>query len=229
MITAWAQLRRALLARPALLLPLPPLLWASNIVLGRALGGTFPPATLASGRWLVALLALLPFVKVRLRAQAPLLRRHGSLVVACGVFGIAGYSALGYAALHAITADEGAFLNSVLPLIVPLLAWVLLGERIGPGRWLGILISFAGVAWIISEGRPAALAAGLTISWGGLLMLIGVGNYALYSVLLRRRPDGLDPLVFFAAVIAVGLLVLVPFSVRELVGGASYAGNWVTP
>jgi len=44
---------RRLWDHPLLLLPLPPLFWAGNLVLGRALAGAFPPVSLAVGRWLV--------------------------------------------------------------------------------------------------------------------------------------------------------------------------------
>lgn len=53
---------RRLWDQPLLLLPLPPLFWAGNLVLGRALADTFPPVSLAVGRWLVALACLAPFV-----------------------------------------------------------------------------------------------------------------------------------------------------------------------
>mgnify|MGYP000601270828 CR=1 FL=1 len=95
-------------ARPLLLLPLPPLFWAGNLVLGRALAGTFPPVSLAVGRWLVALAVLLPFVTRRAWTERHLLARHWILVLTCGAFGIAGYNALGYLALRSVPAASVA-------------------------------------------------------------------------------------------------------------------------
>jgi drug/metabolite transporter (DMT)-like permease len=107
-----AALAARLWARPALLLWLPPLFWAGNLVLGRALGPTFPPVSLAVGRWLVALAVLAPFVARRAYEQRHLLRRHATLIFGCGAFGIAGYNALGYLALQTVPAASVAFLNS---------------------------------------------------------------------------------------------------------------------
>ncbi|CAN5232474.1 DMT family transporter [soil metagenome] len=209
----------ALWARPALLLWLPPLFWAGNLVLGRALGATFPPVSLAVGRWLVALSVLAPFVARRTYEQRPLLRRHAMLILGCGAFGIAGYNALGYLALQTVPAASVAFLNSTLPLMVPLAAFALGVERVAARTLCGIALSFVGVAWIVSRGDIGSLGQ-LSLGGGELLVLVAVANYALYSVLLRRKPNELDPLVFLAATMAAGLIVLMPFWAVELYRGA---------
>jgi drug/metabolite transporter (DMT)-like permease len=205
--------------RPALLLWLPPAFWAGNLVLGRALGGTFPPVSLAVGRWAVALAALLPFVARRAWHERGLMRAAWPVILACGAFGVAGYNALAYVALQTAPAANVAFLNSTLPLMVPVAALVLTREPLRARTLFGIAVSFVGVAWIVSRGDLAALAA-LRIDGGEILVLIAVANYALYSVLLRRKPVAIDPLVFLAATMAVGLAVLAPFWALELWRGA---------
>jgi len=214
-----AKLLTALWMRPALLLWVPPAFWAGNLVLGRALGGTFPPVSLAVGRWAIALVALAPFVAGRAWRERAQLIAAWPVILACGTFGIAGYNAIAYVALQSTPAANVAFLNSTLPLMIPLAALVLTREPIRARTLAGIAISFVGVAWIVSRGDPAALAA-LRIDGGEILVLIAVANYALYSVLLRRKPPAIDPLVFLAATMAVGLAVLAPFWALELWGGA---------
>jgi drug/metabolite transporter (DMT)-like permease len=212
-------LLKGLWARPLLLLWLPPLFWAGNLVLGRALGPSFPPVSLAVGRWLVALACLLPFVGRQAWRERALLRQHLALIVACGAFGIAGYNALGYLALRTTSAASVAFLNSTLPLMVPLAAFALGVERVSGRTLAGIAVSFAGVVWIVARGDLQQLG-GLQADGGEFLVLIAVANYAIYSVLLRRKPTALSPLVFLAATMAAGLLVLAPFWTFELMQGA---------
>lgn len=215
-------LREALLAlwaRPVWLLWLPPAFWAGNLVLGRALGPVFPPVSLAVGRWVVALAVLTPFVWRQAWRERLLLARHWTLIAACGAFGIAGYNALGYIALQTVPAASVAFLNSTLPLMVPLAAVVLGGERITRKSIVGIAISFLGVAWIVARGDMASLAA-LRFQGAEPLVLLAVANYAVYSALLRRKPAEIGPLVFLAATMAAGLLVLMPFWAFELARGA---------
>lgn len=209
----------ALWARPVWLLWLPPAFWAGNLVLGRALGPVFPPVSLAVGRWVVALAVLTPFVWRQAWRERRLLATHWALISACGAFGIAGYNALGYVALQTVPAASVAFLNSTLPLMVPLAAMVLGGERITCKAVIGIGISFMGVAWIVARGDIASLAA-LRFEGAEPLVLLAVANYAVYSVLLRRKPTAVGPLVFLAATMAAGLLVLMPFWTFELARGA---------
>ncbi|MCP4563093.1 MAG: DMT family transporter [Bosea sp.] len=212
-------LLKGLWARPLLLLWLPPLFWAGNLVLGRALGPSFPPVSLAVGRWLVALACLAPLIGRQAWRERGLLRQHLALIVACGAFGIAGYNALGYLALRTTPAASVAFLNSTLPLMVPLAAFALGVERASGRTLAGIALSFVGVVWIVARGDLQQLG-GLRADGGEFLVLIAVANYAIYSVLLRRKPATLSPLVFLAATMATGLLVLMPFWVFELAQGA---------
>lgn len=205
--------------RPYLLLWLPPAFWAGNLVIGRGLAETMPPVTLAVGRWLVALCLLLPCVAVQAWHQRGLLWRQRWLVLFCGAFGIAGYNALAYVALRTVPAANVAFLNSTLPLMIPLAGFVLNRDSVAPRTLLGIGISFCGAIWIAVRGNAQALL-GLRFEQADLLVLLAVMNYALYSVLLRRRSAGLDPLVFLAATMTAGLVVLLPLWIWELAQGA---------
>jgi drug/metabolite transporter (DMT)-like permease len=212
-------LARKLWDQPLVILWIPPLLWSGNIVLGRAFGDIYPPVSLAAGRWIIALAVLAPFVAKRFWVQRHLLRAHWKLILACGAFGVAGYNALVYVALQSTPAANVAFLNSTLPLMVPVAATILNREPI-PGRTVvGIIVSFAGITWIVARGDLSVLT-GLTLGGGEFLVLFAVANYAIYSVLLRRKPLTLDPLVFLAATMVTGLLVLAPFLAWELASGA---------
>lgn len=201
------------------LLVLPPLIWSSHIVLGRALADVWPPWTLTLLRWLVAFAALAPFVWRDASRQWPLLRRHWGLVLLCGATGMVGYSALAYIALHTTQAANVAFINSVLPLMVPLATLVLAREPLHPRTLAGLAVSSLGVLWILARGELANLT-GLTFTAGDLITLVAVACYALYSALIRRKPAGLDMFVFLLAGIAGGIVVALPFALAELAGGA---------
>lgn len=216
-------------ARPMAIIWLPPALWAGNMVLGRALAADFPPVSLAVFRWLITLALLLPFVGRILWQQRAALRREWLMITACGAFGIAGYNALAYVALKSVPAANVAFINSTLPLMVPLVAFGLGVERVGGRTLAGLAVSSLGVAWLMTGGHLAALA-GLSFSGGEGLVLIAISNYAIYSVLLRRMPADINPFAFFAATVIAGLGVLAPFWIAELAAGASLPadpGSWI--
>jgi drug/metabolite transporter (DMT)-like permease len=97
--------------------------------------------------------------------------------------------------------------------------WLLAGERITPGQALGILLSIAGAALVVAQGDLAVLLA-LRFAPGDLWLLGGVMLWALYSVLLRRRPPELAPLTLLSATVALALVLLLPLYGLELAAGA---------
>lgn len=203
---------------PYLLLPLPPLFWALNLLIGRAYAHDLPPVGLTFWRWVTAALALLPFVWKDLAQSWPLLRRHIGLVSVSGFAGFIGYPLLNYIALHTTPAATAAMLNSAMPLITPLLAWPLLKEK--PSRYvlIGAPVSLIGVLWIIGRGDWTILRT-LSFGIGELLVLAAVGCFALYSILLRRKPAGLAPNAFLAGMVLSAPVLLLPFWVAELASG----------
>jgi drug/metabolite transporter (DMT)-like permease len=209
---------RALWDRPVLLLVLPPLIWSTHITLSRAIAEDFPPFTLTCVRWIVAALILAPFVWEKMRQQWPIVRRHWLLIAVSGATGMLGYSALAYIALRTTQAANVAFINSILPLLVPVAAFFLARETVRPRVLAGLVVSCAGVAWIMGRGEPATLLA-LSFTEGDLITVAAVLCYALYSVLIRRKPPALDLMVFLLAGMLAGAALSLPFAVAEAASG----------
>jgi drug/metabolite transporter (DMT)-like permease len=195
--------------RPYALLPLPPLFWAANLLIGRAFGNELPPFGLTFWRWVVASLCILPFVGRELVEKRRELFVHGRLIVAISVSGFAGYPLFNYFALHTTPAATAAMLNSALPLMVPLFGWMIAGDTPAPRTIAGIVISFAGVVWIIGRGDPSILAS-LSIGRGEVEVLLAVAGYALYSVLLRYRPRSISDMAFVGALSVTTTVLMLP-------------------
>jgi drug/metabolite transporter (DMT)-like permease len=84
--------------RTALLMTLPPLLWAGNAIVGRMMVGVVPPLTLNFLRWARATVILLPLAWRVLRRPAAITRRW-TYLLPLGLLGVGAYNALQYAAL----------------------------------------------------------------------------------------------------------------------------------
>jgi drug/metabolite transporter (DMT)-like permease len=214
-------------ATPYLLATLPPLFWAGNFILGRALSQTIPPIALSFWRWALALLILLPFAWSRLRGQRGTLRRHWAVLSLLAVLGVTNYNTFAYLGLQTTTATNAVLLVSTTPVLIPVLSFLLLGQRIGLRQAAGILLSLAGVAVIVARGELGALGA-LGLASGDLWILAAVVSWALYSVCLRWRPAHLDPLALLAVTMAIGLVPLVPLYGWELGQGLGFQLNPVT-
>jgi drug/metabolite transporter (DMT)-like permease len=190
-------------------LTLTALLWSTNFIIGRAVRDDVSPATLNFLRWAIALLILVPITLRDLQAHRVTLMRHWKLIVMLGFTGIAAFQTLGYLALTKTTALNTILLLALAPLAIVALSWLALGERVTRIQALGLGISLVGAAVLILHGDPATLAE-LRFNAGDLWMLLAVVLWAVYSVLLRRRPPEVPPLALHTMSVAAGTLWMLP-------------------
>lgn len=204
---------------PFVLLLFPPLFWAGNAVLARGVVGIVPPISLSFFRWSLAFFIILPFGLTHARQDWPLVKEKIWVVLGLGFLGIACFSALLYVAAQTTTSINLAVLQTILPAIVILLNLALLGERVTGRQGVGVAISIVGAVVIIVGGDPRKLVEnGLVIGDG--IMILAVTLYALYSVVLRFRPD-IHPLSLLVYTFGSGILMLFPVYLWEFstVGG----------
>ena len=203
----------ALWDRAWLLLPLAALFWSGNVVIGRALAGHIPPITLAWLRWCVALIVLVPFAWRRVWHDRHALLASWRIMLLLSLTGIAIQNTLVYYGLTTTVALNGLLFQSITPLLVLVWAYALFGERPSGRQTAGLVISLAGVAVIVTQGALVHLLR-LHINRGDAFILAGMADYALYAVLLRRRPS-VHPLSFLATTFALGATMLIPAVVIE--------------
>jgi drug/metabolite transporter (DMT)-like permease len=215
-------------ALPYLLLTLTALFWAGNAVMARALHHLLPPATMSFWRWVLALLLLFPFVMRPMYEQRALLRANWVRLGLLGVLGVGCYNTFLYAALQTTTATNGVLISAITPLLIVLIGRVLFGVRMTRRQQVGILLSIAGVVGIVSRGDIAVLAQ-VDFNHGDLLLVGGALTWALYTVLLRWRPDGIDTLTFLGATVVGGIVLLIlPLYLVELASGRAAVWNAAT-
>ena len=200
---------------PYLLLTLTVLFWSGNFVLGRGIREIIPPVSLNFWRWTGALLILLPIGLPRVRRQRALLLRHIKWLAIMSIPSITIFNAFIYKALQSATTTNTVLVNAMIPVFIALIVWIFFDERLRRRQITGILVSLAGLMFIISRGELGVLK-NLAFSSGDLWTLGAGLSWAVYSALLRRRPVEMDPIAFLTAIIALGLLFLLPFYLWEL-------------
>jgi O-acetylserine/cysteine efflux transporter len=113
----------------------------------------------------------------------------------------------------------------VIQLEVPFLVLfgaVLLHERVGPRKWLGIVIAFAGVALI--AGEPS-----LGRAWGSLALLVGGAfSWALGQIMVRRLGEiGGLTMIAWVAVFAAPQLFAFSFAFESDHLAHIQSADWV--
>jgi drug/metabolite transporter (DMT)-like permease len=195
------------------------LLWSGNWIVARAVRNDISPGIATAGRLVVVLLILLPFTWRNLLAKAKTLQGI-PVLLAIGLFGGGLHLAFQWLGLHYTTATSATLYLSTAPIFILLLARPMLGERIAPRQWLGVAVSFAGVALIGTQGRLLTGLSQLTFNAGDALALLSMAFWGAYTVLLRMRRDALDTPEFLTVLCAMGLLTLLPWVGWELRHGA---------
>ena len=127
--------------------------------------------------------------------------------------GVIGLSAMGviFWAFHSLPISDVVAIMFAAPIFMTVLSIPLLGEKVGPRRWIAVVVGFVGVLVIV---RPDA---GLDVTQ--LIVVAGTVLYALALISIRRLSDT-EPsatIVFYFTLAGTVLMAsLLPF-------------GWVTP
>jgi drug/metabolite transporter (DMT)-like permease len=186
-------------------------LWASAYAGIRAGLVSYTPGQLAVLRFLIASLTLAVYAGFA-HFRRPTLRDIPGLV-AIGIVGVSFYNpALNYGETR-VAAGAASLLIASVPIWTALLAKFFLHERLTVRGWLGVFVSFAGVALIASgEGE------GIRLSPQALLILAAALSAAIYTIVLKQYQDRYNPLEFTAYTIWFGTLFMLPLG-----GGLGHA------
>lgn len=206
-------------------LMLPPLLWASNAIVGRLAAGAIPPITLNFLRWVVAILILLPFVAGRLRQDWDLIKKHWVLFAVTGFLSTTCYNALQYLALNTSSPINISLITASGPIFTLLVGRAFFKAPIGRAAALGAFVSLLGVAWVLLRGDLDNFVRISFVS-GDLFMLLAIGLWSLYTWLLRDRPAAMSGHSVLAVQIIWGILLAVPMVLAEMLWGGYAAIVW---
>ena len=151
-------------------------IWATGFLVARLVAPHADPLTFLSARYVLSA-ALFALIAASAGAAWPRTRRGWRDALAAGVLMQGVYlGGVFWATRHGMPAGIAALIAGLQPLLTALLAFPMLGERVGPRRWLGICIGFAGAVLVLLPtlgpiggiGVPALLAcfaamAGMTL------------------------------------------------------------------
>jgi drug/metabolite transporter (DMT)-like permease len=156
------------------------LTWGFNQVVIKLVLPDIPPLTQAALRSLGGLVVIVLVAKMR---GAPLFRRDGTLragLFAGVLFGIE--FVLMYRGLVWTTASRAVVFLYTAPFFVAFGSYRFLGERLSGMQWIGLLLSFAGVAVAIGVPQPDVDTKVLL----GDLMSIGAGSLWAATTLIVK-------------------------------------------
>jgi drug/metabolite transporter (DMT)-like permease len=112
-----------------------------------------------------------------------------------------------FSAVKSIGVAEAMSVSFVGPVLVVLLAWPMLGERITALGFAAVILGFAGVLVVIRPGSSV-------FQWASLLLVGSAAAYALYQIVIRRlaATDHPATTIFYSVLLgAILMSVSLPF------------------
>jgi drug/metabolite transporter (DMT)-like permease len=179
-------------------------LWSSAYAGIRAGLRAYSPGQVAVLRFIVASLVLSVYAIIA-HFRSPQRRDIAGLVLS-GIIGISFYNlALNYGETH-VSAGAASLLVASTPIWTAVLAAIVLHERLPARGWIGVIVSFGGVALIASgEGE------GINISPKALIILAAALAAAIYIIQQKHFLCRYSALEFTAYSIWAGTLCMLPF------------------
>ncbi|HYX70025.1 MAG TPA: EamA family transporter [Terriglobales bacterium] len=193
--------------RALLALAISLVLWASAYAGIRAGLRGYSPAEVALLRYATASLVLAVYSAVT-RMRLPQRRDLPGLALT-GILGFTAYNLLLNYGELTVAAGAASLLVASMPIWSSLLARFLLGDRLRPLGWLGILVGFAGAA-VIAAGE----SGGLHFNLHALLILAAAIVSSIYTIVQKRYLVRYGSLEFSAYTIWFGTLFMIPFAWR---------------
>jgi len=189
---------------------------STNHVLGRYVSGEIPPMGLAFWRVAVGAMVLLPFAWRDLLLYRRVILRHWKLFMVTAIAFMPLGNATVYLGYNFTTAINGGVIATAQPALTVIFAWLILRHTINGKQAFGIAVAAAGVLVILSRGNPLILGA-LSFGQGDLMLLVGTMSFAFYTVMLRRIPAVIGPMLILVVIQIFGMVTLAPFYVYETI------------
>jgi drug/metabolite transporter (DMT)-like permease len=187
-------------------------LWAANFIVVKTAVAVLPPVGFTFLRFSLASITLLVLLRWR-EGSMGLPRRDLFAICALGGLGFGVYQMLWTTGLTTIAAGDSALIIASTPVLVAFLAVLARSDVLTPGKLLGGVVSFSGVALVIASGQGLSLGGSLA---GEAITLLASVCWALYTAFgapfLRRY----SPLRTTAWATVAGTIVLAPIAASQL-------------
>lgn len=200
--------------------------WSGNFIIARELNDSVAPVSLAFGRWLVAVLVLFPFAIKSLLSQWSCIKENLAYLSITAFTGVTLFNTLLYMGGQTTSALNLALISITTPIFIVIFAGIFYGELLTFYKVAGISLVVAGVIALLTHGQPSNLL-NLTFTIGDVWMLAGAMLFAIYSILVIRKPAQLSMRAFQLSTFILGLVFLLPFLAWEIamVGPSDFHAN----
>ncbi|MDZ4070284.1 MAG: DMT family transporter [Sediminibacterium sp.] len=203
------------------------LIWSGNFVIARGVNQQIPPVSLAFYRWSLATVLIAPLAIKKFKEEKQIVLTNWKYIFWVALTGITLFNTFVYVAGHYTSAINMALIGTTSsPIFATIMAVVFLKERMNTFRIIGILLCVAGIVLLLSKGSWENLAS-FRFSVGDLWVLAGAFAFAVYNILVRKKPRGISAINFLFVIFLLGTILLFPAYLTEfnITGPVQWNGN----
>lgn len=198
---------------PYLLLSLAALFWGGNYVVGHLLVAQADPIVLSEARWLLTALLLMALYGTQVKKQWPEMLKAKGTVFFLALCGQVLFPVTLYVGLQYTSSLNAAIYLSTTPALVLLINKLVFKEVISRRNILGVILSSAGVIYLVMQGDLLHLDTLKNLNRGDAWTMGSAASWALYCSFLRLKPKTIGGNAFVAISAVIGALVLIPLLV----------------
>lgn len=190
------------------------LFFSGNFIIGKAFSDDIPPFTMSLMRFTIGSLILLPICFRTLMTHVQLWKKEWRALTSISITGVVLFNVCLYSSVHFTSTTNAALVDALTPAVAAVIGYFWLKERLIKIQIFGILLSFFGVFWIISDGSLAVLTQ-FRFNIGDLIMLVGIIFWAIYSILIKKHGYKFPLIGGLVMTMILGVLLLFPFALLE--------------
>ncbi len=187
-------------------------LWAAASVVYSRLGQQLSPLLLNFLKGAIALVFLLTTALFTTQGVPSLSATPLMFLIMSGLIGISIGDTVFFASLKYLGARRALLFETLAPPLAAIIALIFLQETLSVYAWIGIVLTVAGVAWVISERTSDDNTSSPSLRLGILFGLGGAIAQAVGAVLSRAVLSGYELAPLWSTIIrlGVGTVFLIP-------------------
>jgi drug/metabolite transporter (DMT)-like permease len=197
------------------------MIWGLNVIALKILVNHFSPVTLTSFRIFTAglVVILILFFIGQLRK---LTQKEVMYIGTASLFSVVAHHLFLAVGLTKTTASNTGLILGLVPLVTSVLAIVFLGNRFTVFRFIGILLGFTGVVFVVLNGKSGIHH----VSIGDFYIFLSVLSQAISFIMIKKATETLDARVMTGWMLLFGSLLLFIISLWMEPDGLSNMTNW---
>lgn len=189
------------------------LFFSGAFIAGKFSIAEFPVASLTFFRFGIAGVALFIVLIVQGR-NLFIPKKEIPVVFLLSLLGMVGYHIFFFSALKYTSTINTSLIAATNPVFTTIFATIFLKEKVNTTTILGVIFSFIGVLFLITNGNISILQS-MSFNLGDLLMLCAILCFSTYFIVLKDVLKRINPFTLTAYVFIFCAILLLPFVIYE--------------